>query len=109
MCVVSMVGDSFKDRWGPKFPEDWDKYLPTQPKTMPMVPSPFPPMIPPAITRKEFEDLKAEVDFLKDLLIRAKKYDEDNGEPDCELDEKIAFLRKVAKFVGVDLDEVFGK
>ena len=30
------------------------------------------------------------------LLKRAKKYDEENGEPNCEMDEKMALLRKVA-------------
>lgn len=45
---------------------------------------------------------------MKELLRRAKKYDEDNGEPDCEIDEKMAFLRAIAARVGVSLDDVIG-
>ena len=39
----------------------------------------------------------------------AKEYDERNNEPDCEVDEKMDLLRRVAKLVGVDLDDVIGK
>ena len=60
------------------------------------------------MSKEEFAALKKEVELIKDLLKRAKKYDEDNGEPDCEMDEKIALLKAVAEVVGVDLDEVFG-
>ena len=51
-------------------------------------------------------EVGTEVALPAELLKRAKKYDEDNGEPDCEIDEKMDVLRKVAKLVGVDLDEV---
>lgn len=90
MCSVSMIGDHYNDKWK-------DAWIP-----------------PPAgfqisgITRKEFDDLKRDVEEMKALLIRAKKYDEDNGEPDCEMDDKVALLKKVAELVGVDLSEVFG-
>ena len=57
----------------------------------------------PQITRKEFEDLKKEVEILADLLKRAIKYDEVNNEPHCETDEKMALLRAVAKAGGVEL------
>jgi hypothetical protein len=58
-------------------------------------------------TRAEFDALKRDVEEMKALLIRAKEYDERNGEPDCEMDEKVALLKQVAKLVGVDLSEVF--
>lgn len=51
--------------------------------------------------------LKRDVEEMKTLLKRAKKYDEDNGEPDCEMADKIAFLRRVAAAVGVSLTDVF--
>ena len=44
-----------------------------------------------------------------ELLRLGKEYDAEHGEPDCELDEKMAFLRKVAARVGVDLDEEMAK
>jgi hypothetical protein len=45
---------------------------------------------------------------MKALLKRAKEYDERNGEPECEMDEKMAVLRKLAEMVGVNLDDVLG-
>lgn len=102
MCVVSMVGDSFRDRWEPR--------MPTWYPDKPVVPGTFPQQLnPPQITREEFDALKREVELLKDLLKRAKAYDEANNEPDCELEEKIALLKAIAKAVGVDLDDVLGK
>lgn len=44
---------------------------------------------------------------MKELLKRAVKYDRDNDQPNCEMEEKIQFLREVAKYVGVDLNDVF--
>lgn len=46
---------------------------------------------------------------MKELLKRAKKYDEDNGEPNCEMADKVAVLKRVAELVGVSLDEIFPK
>jgi len=63
----------------------------------------------PVISRAEFEELKRQVLEMKELLKRAKEYDERNGEPECEIDEKMQILRKVAQLVGVDLDDVIGK
>lgn len=112
MCVVSMIGDSFQERWKDRLPDGWT--IPAMPiPSMPMAPSkerhidvsqPFG-----TISRQEFELLKREVELLKDLLERAIKYDKDNNEPHCETENKIAFLKQVAKAVGVDLEEVFGK
>jgi len=61
------------------------------------------------VSREEFDRLKRDVEEMKALLKRAKEYDERNGEPDCEIDEKMATLRKVAELVGVNLDDVIGK
>lgn len=110
MCVVSMVSDSFNERWkreNPNWFPDIKPYEPSSPG-----PAIWPPVkIEPPVNRQEFEALKREVELLKDLLKRAKAYDEANNEPDCELEEKIALLKAIAKAVGVDLDldEVFGK
>lgn len=97
MCVVSMTGDFFGDRI---------------PKQYPWVPSPSPiiiPIIPPAPSREEFDALKKEVELMRDLLAKYKEYDKKNNEPDCEIDQKMKFLRQVAESVGVDLDEVLRK
>lgn len=102
MCSVSMIGDHYRDMWEPK----------------PWYPGPAVPMPtrmstvfypPPEITRAEFDDLKRQVSEMVELLKRAKKYDADSGQPDCEMDEKMDLLRKVAKLVGVDLDGAIAK
>lgn len=58
-------------------------------------------------SREEFDRLKKEVEELKLLLKAAQKFDEATGQPHCEQDEKIAFIKKIAEFVGVDLKDVF--
>jgi hypothetical protein len=40
------------------------------------------------------------------LLERALKYDQDNNEPHCETESKVALLRKVAEAFGVDLNDI---
>jgi hypothetical protein len=60
------------------------------------------------VSRAEFDALKRDVEEMKALLKRAKEYDERTGQPDCEMDEKVALLRKVADMVGVNLDDVLG-
>ena len=63
----------------------------------------------PDVSRAEFEALKKEVEEMKALLKRAKEYDEKNNEPNCEIEEKMAMLRKFADAVGIDLDDVIKK
>ena len=90
MCVISMIGDHYRDQWQQQpfttTPFDWLNMVP----------------------RAEFDALKREVEQMKALLIKAKIYDEAHGEPECELAEKVALLRKVAELVGVSLDDVLG-
>lgn len=107
MCIVSNVGDY----WRETFPDRWPNYVPTpQPITWPSTSPPAPITIAiPEIKKEDFDALKKEVEELKKLLIAAKIYDEPMGEPDCEMDEKIALIRAIAEKVGVDVDEVFGK
>lgn len=93
MCLVSVISDDFNKR------NDFTKYL--QHAQQPTSISP--------VTREEFDKLKKEMEELKILLKAAKKYDQNTGQPDCEMESKIAMLKEVAKIVGVDLSEVFGK
>lgn len=97
MCVVSMIGDDWNRRWPKKWPDI--------PDTFPEIPV----RIEKYITREEFDALKKEVEELKDLLIAAKKYDENTGQPDCEMEDKIALIKKIAEAVGVNMDDVFKK
>lgn len=97
MCVVSMIGDHYHDKWNPYFPQiprekipvgDWEKLFNPPP------------------TKADYDTLKKEVEEMKELLKRAIKYDEDNGEPECEIEEKMKILKAVAKAMGVDLSDV---
>lgn len=104
MCVVSMVGDHYHDKWKEYIPMPWDPGDSRRPARGGGV------VIPTInVSREEFYRLKRDVEVMKALLKRAKEYDERNGEPDCEIDEKMATLRKVAELVGVNLDDVIGK
>lgn len=97
MCSVSMVGDHYRDIFK-------DNPLTRQPN----VSWPVTVIQGDGPSRREFNDLKRQVEEMKLLLARAKEYDERNGEPECEIDEKMDLLRRVAKLVGVDLDDVIG-
>lgn len=96
MCVVSMIGDHYGERLPQKYP--WIGPIQTTGTNV----YPLPP------SREEFEDLRRDVQELKELLIKAKLYDEAHDEPDCEMEHKVELLKKIAELVGVDLDEVFG-
>ena len=94
MCAVSAIGDDFRDRdWSTR---PWINTAPTSGSWA-------------NVSRFEFDALKAEVEQLKRDLIEAKRYDEETGQPDCEMEDKVAFIKQIAEAVGVDLEEVFGK
>ena len=99
MCFVSYVGDYARDTFPQKFPH----IVPQYPMTVPVVNS-WPPVE--MVPRYEFEALKKEVDALKELLKAAQIYDAKTNQPHCEHSEKVAFLKKMAEYVGVDLSEV---
>ena len=103
MCAVSAVIDNWKNTF--------------QLPTTPTIPISFPPQPSPFklhddmqyVSKKEFDKLKREFEALKTLLLAAKKYDEETNQPDCEMAEKVALVRKVADQLGVNVDEVFGE
>lgn len=103
MCLVSAVGDNWKEtypeRWPsvpfPQYPFDSDK-VPN--KTYPLE----------YATKEDVAQLRLEMLQLKELLLAAKKFDEKTGQKNCEMEEKVRFIKQVADAVGVDLSEVFG-
>ncbi len=124
MCVVSMIGGHFQDLWPKKYP-----WIPHNPPVWPYVPDPepwtpspidhqpkkLPPpevpvdwtkVFPVQVPKEDFDKLKEDVEEMKELLRRAKIYDEVNGEPNCEIEDKMEFLKQVAKLVGINLDDV---
>ena len=109
MCVVSMIGDHYADKWR-------DRILPYQrPIDWPYWPVDEGPASSPGAkpvehpTREEFDALRKEVEDMKALLKSAVEYDERNNEPHCEVEEKMELLRRVAEMVGISLDDVIGK
>ncbi len=96
MCAVSATGDYWRQNDWPK----WEPYQPLNP-----TPGYWPP---PEVTKADLDALKREMEELKKLLVAAKKYDEATGQPDCEMEDKVALIKKVAKLVGVDMSGVFG-
>ena len=94
MCVVSYVGDMYAKG----FKDKWNKVT--------GVPNTFTLETP--VTREEFEALRQEVTELRKLLQAAKAFDKATGQPDCETDEKVDFIKSLAEFVGVDMRDVFG-
>lgn len=104
MCTVSNIGDS----WRQKFPLDYPNIQPWIQQS--------PGTSLPNYSGIEIERLKVEIaklredmEALRDLLKAGKAYDEKTGQKDCEMDEKVAFIKKMAELVGVDFTEVFGK
>jgi hypothetical protein len=112
MCIVSNLGDYAKDSW----PKKWPAILP--PSNPPWGPSAFPnqpynPFPTPTINlpekelQRQIDELREEFKAMKEMLKQAKIYDEKFNEPECELDEKVEFLKKVAVLVGIDLEDIF--
>lgn len=90
MCFVSFIGDYWRQG---------------APYTHPWIGTGV--VIPPEVTREEVDALRKEIQELRELLLAAKKFDNATGQPDCEMDEKVELLKRVADLVGVDLSEVF--
>jgi hypothetical protein len=101
MCMVSAVGDNFRGRLPEK--DYWPGIQPF------VVPGFVPNMPPPSqVSRLEFDALKRDLEELKKVLVAAKRFDEVAGEPDCEMDEKVAIIKKLAEITGVSMEDVFG-
>lgn len=105
MCTVSMVGDFYTDKWKDLTPSNpipnpyINTPVTTTGNTMDFWKTPW-------ATKQEYDALKKEVEDMKELLKRAIEYDKKNNEPHCEIEEKIATLKKIAEWVGVDLTDV---
>lgn len=97
MCVVSMIGDHFHDKWNTPYNQNIIKEIEIWRN------SNFPK---PNVTREEFDNLKKEVLDMKELLKKAFDYDKKNNEPNCEIEEKIATLKRVANLFGIDINTI---
>lgn len=98
MCVYSMIADHFHDKWTTP-PYKWPFDQPPQ-QPQPIVPVPYPMPLPIPMSRPITQE---EVDELRRLLEKAKKYDEETGQKDCEIEEKKDKLRKLADEFGIPI------
>lgn len=78
MCVMSMVMDHYYDKW----------------YTLTADPLPQQPL---SITPEEVEEFRK-------LLERAREYDRQHNQPDCELEEKRRKVKELADALGVSID-----
>lgn len=99
MCVVSMIGDHYDEKWR-KIPTEWVDYIQTLPPNPQYIVQHAP------ITMEEYNKLKCEVEDMKALLRLAVEYDKRTGQPGCEVEDKIARLRHVAEAFKIDIDEI---
>jgi hypothetical protein len=103
MCAVSAIGDDWTRRI-PGILPGWD------PITTPLYPhGGFVPDPNHRIDelRNDFEELKKFVLQMREELLAAKAQDIAEGNPDCEMEEKVAFLKAFAEHFGVSLKDVF--
>lgn len=107
MCVVSMVGDHYNEKWKDVWPYHQPQPNPFVPDRVTTAPAAIPFWSPQGPTQQQFDDLKKEVEEMKKLLKRAVEYDKNNNEPHCEMEDKVALLKKVAALVGVSLEDIF--
>jgi hypothetical protein len=109
-----MISDHYHEKWNrPNTGYPWVDNQPRPGITL------NPPLYPPSLKEIELEDLKkqlavnrelmammrADIEEMKILLKRAKEYDERTGQHECESDDKVALLKKVAEALGVEFDE----
>lgn len=86
MCVVSMVIDHYNDRWR--------NYVTVSPDELRI-----------SKLERDYEELKREVENMRNLLVRAKEYDERTNQPDCRK-ESVDLVKRVAEAVGIDLKDL---
>ncbi len=97
MCVVSAVLDDFNRRNQPWIDPIKDWPMPQRDHRGGFIRS--------GPSYEEFEALRKEVEKLKEEVAAARKQDEENGEPECEMDEKKELIKKICELVGVDIKE----
>jgi hypothetical protein len=105
MCVVSAVIDHKTRQWPEVYPNVWPVVNPITPNVYPSgVAQRDSTTIKLDALREEVKELRAQVEFLLELIPTLKKYDEDNEEPNCEMDEKVELIRNLCEMLGIDND-----
>jgi hypothetical protein len=105
-----MISDHYDKKWDEEYkkiiqqPHPGTLYPPTT--IMPIDTSGMAPIFT-QISRTEFENLKKQVEEMRELLTKALAYDRMTNQAECSNEEKLDRLEKVAKFVGIDCDDLF--
>lgn len=99
MCVVSAVGDYWKDDFNKKWPEIYEEAVgPKSPNYVLPIQQ--------YATKEDIDAIRKEILELKELLKAAIKFDSATDQDHCENENKIALIKKVADAVGVDLKDL---
>ncbi len=97
---MSLVIDHYADKWQkmiPPYENPW--------KSSPIVPTPDPvPYYPIPEPIRQIYPSPAEIQEFRELLEKARKYDRENNQPDCEMEEKKKLLLEIAKKLGIKID-----
>lgn len=118
MCVVSMWIDHKYDEWTRRLP--WPRPrgpYEVEPPVSPFPYTPFVPVVPPSppphspsIAEQIAEEIAKiprisaeELAEFKRFLERARDYDKRTGQKDCEMEEKKAKLKELAKQLGAEV------
>lgn len=96
MCIVSNIMDGWKDSFDKKWPS-----FPVNPSVIDYATI--------EKLKQDMQDIKKELIELKKLLMAAKAFDAATGQPDCEAERKVAFLKKISEIVGLDISDVLKK
>lgn len=96
MCVVSAVGDYWRDDFTKKYPSVWPAI---EQVNSPIDLSKF-------ATKDDIERIRKELVELKELLKAAIRFDSATDQDHCENEDKIALIKKVADAVGIDLKDL---
>jgi hypothetical protein len=101
MCTVSMVMTQGleKTNWDSIRPMIWTDEVKRGPNIGPMLPASAPNFV----SREEYEKLRVEMENLKIAIIKAQEEDERMGNPDCEMEDKVDLIKKIAALLGVDM------
>lgn len=102
MCVMSYVATDWNNREG----QEWASVFKNLQNPIPLTAPPYTSNIQPNY-QHQIDDLRHEMEELKKLLLAAKEYDKNTGQPDCEMEEKVELIKRLAKLCGVDMQDVF--
>lgn len=93
LCAYSMIADHYFEKWSQP---------PYQPTFIPL-PYPVPNEVPGDYVKPRIPS-QEEIDEFYKLLERARKYDEENNQKDCELEDKKKKLLDLAKELGIEIN-----